>query len=97
MLSGRYDDDDDDGGDSDYYMPAWWSSACHIILVGGLSAADWNARRVDGDGSKPASSAAPYTVQHVPPSGLKRRRNELQVLENRDLCRIVASFIPKTT
>ena len=84
---------------------AW--STCHIILVGGLSAADWNARRVDGGGSMPtrdgtaaaaAAAAHPYAVvQHVPPSGRIRRRNEIQVLENRDLCRIVSSFIPKPT
>ena len=72
----------------------------YIILVGGLSAADWNARRVDGDGSMPTrdgtAAAHPYAVvQHIPPSEIIQRRNEIQVLENRDLCRIVFSFIPK--
>ena len=75
-------------------MPVCWS-ACHIILVGGLSSADWNARGVDGGASMPTSDGTTHAVVQEFPKVVKRRRNELQVLENRDLCRILVSFIPK--
>ena len=80
------DDDDDVDGDI-------------TVCLDGLSAADWNIRRVDAAGPMPPSddtTAPPYELR-IPPSGVKRRRKDLKVLENRDLCRIVSSFIPKTT
>ena len=85
MLCDYYEYDDDDD---------------IIVCLDGLSAADWNIRsRVDGGGSMPLSdgTAALPNAMRIPPSGVKRRRKDLKVLENRDLCRIVSSFIPKTT
>ena len=64
----RNDDDDDDDDIS-------------AVCVGGLSAADWNAGRVDGGGSMPPSDGAaalPYDLD-LPPSGVIQRRKELQV------------------
>ena len=71
------------------------------VCLGGLSAADWNVGRVDSGGSMPLTDgtavALPYELDLPPSSGVIQRRKELQVLENRDLCRIIAAFIPKIT
>ena len=64
------------------------------VCLDGLSAADWNIR---SSGPSSDGTAALPNEMRIPPSGVKRRRKDLKVLENRDLCRIVSSFTPKTT
>ena len=58
-----------------------------LPLAGGLSAADWSVRRLGGGGSMPATDG---TLS----SGVSLSGRQSKVLENRDLCRIVTSYIP---
>ena len=71
----------------------------HNVFAGGLSAADWNVRGLGGGGSMPATdgttTVAAAAVPDTPSSGVTLRGNKSKVLENRDLCLIVVSYIPK--
>ena len=66
------------------------------ISVGGLSSADWSVRRLGGGGggSMPAAAADGTAVLPSPGARTLSGRPQGKVLENRDLCRIVASYIP---
>ena len=72
-----------------------WLELC-FFFSGGLSSADWSVRRLGGGGSMmpttDGTAAAPSTIPS-PDVTLNGRQNKL--LENRDLCRIVGSYIPK--
>ena len=64
------------------------------FMLGGLSSADWSVRRPLGDGSMPTmDSTVVYTG--IPSAAFTRSGRQRKVLENRDLCRIVVSFVPK--
>ena len=69
------------------------------VFSGGLSAADWSVRGLGGGGSMPTTTAAAtaaVVVPDIPSTGVILRGRQSKVLENRDLCRIVASYsIPK--
>ena len=72
------------------------------LLVGGLSAADWSVRGIGGGGSMPttygttAAAAVIVVVPDFPSTGFTLSGGrQSKVLENRDLCRIVTSYIPK--
>ena len=64
-------------------------------FLGGLSAADWSVRRIGSGGSMPTTDGTiiAAAVPDIPSSGNTRSSSMIKVLENRDLCRIVASFI----
>ena len=64
-------------------------------MPGGLSSADWSFRRLGGGGSMPATDDPAAAVDITPSSRVARSRRMSKVLENRDLCRIVVSYIPK--
>ena len=71
-----------------------------VFGTGDLSSADWSVRRLGGGGSLLSSTddpatAAPAYAPGIQSSGVTRRSRQCKVLENRDLCRIVASFIPR--
>ena len=73
------------------------NDAVHIFS-GGLSVADWSVRRLGGGGSMPATDGTTAAVvPYIPSTGFTLSgRQSKKVLENRDLCRIVASYsIPK--
>ena len=67
----------------------------YAILLGGLSSADWSVRRLGGGGSMPTTGDSLAACIPPPSTGVTRRTKQSKVLENRDLCRIVASFLPK--
>ena len=75
---------------------------CVYVYVGGLSSTDWSVRRLGGGGCGSMSATIDSTFAHhqPPPSSpagvttLLVGRQQSKVLENRDLCRIVASFLP---
>ena len=71
------------------------------FIVGGLSAADWSVQRLGDDGLMPVSDGpavaafafAATAVPDIPSSGgVTLSGRQSKVLENRDLCRIVASY-----
>ena len=63
-----------------------------FFVSGGLSSADWSVRRLGGGGSMPTTDGTAAAHSEI---GVTRRSRQRKVLENRDLCRIVGSFIPK--
>ena len=78
------------------------------VLLGGLSSADWSVRMLGGGGSMPttttaaaaaAAATAAATAAAVPDFLSSKvtlsSRRQSKVLENRDLCRIITSYIPK--
>ena len=76
-------------------------SLCNLIklelcCLGGLSSADWSVRRLGGGGLMPTTDDTAAAHADIPSSGVTPRRSrQRRVLENRDLCRIVGSYIPK--
>ena len=81
------------------------------ISIGGFSSADWNVRSGGiqqvlsyGTGAMPVSTSGDTVTVPVPvpvaahPLRMSPRltRRQSNVLENRDLCRIVAAYIPAT-
>ena len=74
----------------------------NCVFLGGLSSADWSVCRLGGCGSMPTTDDGTATAHSahsahsdIPLSGVSRRSRQRKVLENRDLCRIVGSFIRK--
>ena len=65
-----------------------------IIVLAGLSSADWGVRNPSEDGLMPTTDDIAAQPEQLSSSGLPRRSSHSKVLENRDLCRIVASFLP---
>ena len=64
------------------------------LFSGGLSSADWSVRRLGGGRSMPATESTTAAVPDIPSSGVTLSGSKSKVLENRDLCRIVVSYIP---
>ena len=64
-----------------------------LSLVGGLSSTDWSVRGLSGGGSIAATDGT--ITPYIPSSGFTLIGRQSKVLENRDLCRIVTSYIPK--
>ena len=65
----------------------------------GFASADWSVRGSDGSIPPAADSSSPAVPVPVPygeylSSPVNYRRQHRKVLENRDLCRIVSSYIP---
>ena len=61
---------------------------------GGLSAADWGVRKLNGDVSMPITDDAAVPLHNPASSVITPRGKPRKVFENRDLCRIVVTFIP---
>lgn len=74
-----------------YYCYLSYDVFC--ILVGGLSSADWSVRSLGGVCLIPTADGTAATNSST---GVILSGRQSRVLENRDLCRIVASYIPKT-
>ena len=72
-------------------MQVDWS----CVFLGGLSSADWSVRRLGGGGSMPTTDGTAAAHSDIPSLGEFLRGRQSKVLENRDLCRIVGSYIPK--
>ena len=66
-----------------------------LCFLGGLSSADWSVRRLSGGGSMHNTDGTATAHSDIVSSGVTRRSTQSKVLENRDLCRIVGSYIPK--
>ena len=64
-----------------------WLKLC---FIGGLSSVDWSIRWLGGGGSMPPTEGT--ATAH---SDITLSVRQSKVLENRDLCRIVGSYIPK--
>ena len=63
-----------------------------LFCLVGLSAADWS---IHSGGSMPTTDSSAAHLYIFPSSGVTLRGSKSKVLENRDLCRIVVSYIPK--
>ena len=67
----------------------------YVFFPGGLSSADWSVRRLGGGGSMPTTDGTAAALSNIPSPGIILNGRQSKVLENRDLCRIVGSYIPK--
>ena len=77
-----------------YKFPESFANLTEIcVFLGHLSSADWNARRRGGSMATAGIDAA-VPIHKTPSSGITLRGRVGQVLENRDLCRMVATYIP---
>ena len=66
-----------------------------LCCLGGLSSADWSVRRLGGGGLMPTTDGTAAAHADILSPGVTPRSRQRKVLENRDLCRIVGSYIPK--
>ena len=83
------------------YNIVMWLCVNSLILSGGLASADWSVRRSDPHTVLaipiPAiESTSVATAASLPHEGLGNPlgRSKRKVVENRDLCRIVSSYVP---
>ena len=77
-----------------YKFPRVLLSFLNCAFLGRLSSADWNVRRRGGGGSMATANDAAVPLHNTPSSGITLRGRLGKVLENRDLCRMVTTYIP---
>ena len=90
-------------GELEVYYSEISSGICTFrsIIPGGFSSADWSVRRAFSESSGVGSMTSTVdsvelssTTSMIRVPGRIASRRESRVLDNRDLCTIIASFIP---